>query len=215
MIRRLRPRSAYDVVGLLALFVALGGTAYAAATIGSSDIKKNAVLSKHIKDGQVKKADLGANSVGSPKVIDGSLLRQDFKAGQLAPSGPGEAWHELHAYGSAQPAFGGCSVALHWHNYGGTQETVAFYRDAYGVVHLKGTAEIADAASCPNAPIFNLPPGYRPGKDEPFPSVEVGTNGFGVVTIAANGDVLRTSQNDLTLNGIEFRCAPAGANGCR
>jgi hypothetical protein len=71
------------VVAYLALFVALGGTTYAAATIGSGNIKNDAVLSRHIKDGAVKNPDLGANSVGTGKVIDGSLLAQDFKAGQL------------------------------------------------------------------------------------------------------------------------------------
>lgn len=84
MLRKLRPRSAYDVIALLGLFVALGGTTYAAATIGSSNIKNNAVLSRHIKDGQVTNPDLSANSVGTGKVIDGSLLASDFRPGQLS-----------------------------------------------------------------------------------------------------------------------------------
>lgn len=108
MLARFRPHSAYDVMAAIAFFVVVaGGSAYAAATIGSGDIKKNAVLSKHIKNGQVKNADLGPssvgagqvkdaaitnrklaqNSVGTTKVINGSLLAQDFKPGQL-PSGP-------------------------------------------------------------------------------------------------------------------------------
>jgi hypothetical protein len=45
------------------------------------------VLSKHIKNGQVKTADLGANAVNSSKVGNGSLLAQDFAAGQI-PAGP-------------------------------------------------------------------------------------------------------------------------------
>jgi hypothetical protein len=46
-------------VAYLALFAALAtGGAYAADKIGSSDIKKNAVKSKHIKSGQVKTRDL-------------------------------------------------------------------------------------------------------------------------------------------------------------
>ena len=44
--------------GIAAIFIALGGSAYAAATIGSKDIQDNAVKSKHIKDGQVKDADI-------------------------------------------------------------------------------------------------------------------------------------------------------------
>src|SRR5438105_3320893 len=83
MLRRLSTHFRRQFVGYLALFVALGGTTYAAATIGSGNIKNDAVLSRHIKNGEVKNLDLGANSVGTDKVIDGSLLRQDFKPGQL------------------------------------------------------------------------------------------------------------------------------------
>ena len=43
-----------NAIALLALFVALGGTAVAVDKIGSNDIAGNAVRSKHIKDGQVK-----------------------------------------------------------------------------------------------------------------------------------------------------------------
>jgi hypothetical protein len=70
------------MVSLLALFVALGGTSFAAVTLS-----KNSVRSKHIKNGQVKRADLARNAVTSVKVKNGSLLGRDFKAGQL-PQGP-------------------------------------------------------------------------------------------------------------------------------
>jgi len=69
-------------VALLALFLAIGGTSYAAAKLPT-----NSVATKQIKNGQVKKADLGTDSVTSPKVKDGSLQARDFAAGQL-PGGP-------------------------------------------------------------------------------------------------------------------------------
>jgi hypothetical protein len=47
----------------MALFVALGGTAYAVNTVGSSDII----------DGQVKSVDVGDNEIGSADVKDNSL----------------------------------------------------------------------------------------------------------------------------------------------
>jgi hypothetical protein len=59
------------VIALLALFVAMGGTGYAALKL-----PKNSVGSKQIK----------SNAVSSSKVKDGSLLAGDFKAGQL-PAG--------------------------------------------------------------------------------------------------------------------------------
>lgn len=72
------------VVAYVSLFVALGGTSVAAVTIA-----KNAVVSRSIKDGQVKTADLGANAVTSAKVKAGSLLASDLKAGELPAAVPG------------------------------------------------------------------------------------------------------------------------------
>jgi hypothetical protein len=60
------------LVAYLALFVALGGSSYAAITLST---------------GSVKKQHLAKNAVVSKKVKDGSLLAQDFGAGQL-PAGP-------------------------------------------------------------------------------------------------------------------------------
>jgi hypothetical protein len=60
------------VVALVSLFVSLGGASYAAFRV-----PKDSVGSKQIK----------ANAVNSSKVADGSLLSGDFKAGQL-PAGP-------------------------------------------------------------------------------------------------------------------------------
>jgi hypothetical protein len=45
-------------ISLMALFVALGGIGYAAATVGTGDIKNSAVTSKKIKNGTIKKKDL-------------------------------------------------------------------------------------------------------------------------------------------------------------
>jgi len=60
------------VVALVALFVALGGAAYA-----TTQLPKNSVGPRQLKK----------NAVTSPKVKDHSLLAKDFKSGQL-PRGP-------------------------------------------------------------------------------------------------------------------------------
>jgi len=81
---RLRPHSAYDALAAIAFFVAVAGAgAYAAGRIGPNDIKDNAVRSRHIKNGQVHRRHLGPDAVDTGKVIDGSLLPQDFAPGQL------------------------------------------------------------------------------------------------------------------------------------
>jgi hypothetical protein len=61
-----------NAIALIALFVALGGSSYAAITLA-----RNSVGAKQIKAGAVR----------SSEVKDGSLLRKDFKSGQL-PAGP-------------------------------------------------------------------------------------------------------------------------------
>jgi hypothetical protein len=60
------------VISFVALIVAMGGTGYAAISL-----PKNSVGAKQLR----------SNAVNSSKVKDGSLLRQDFKSGQL-PAGP-------------------------------------------------------------------------------------------------------------------------------
>ena len=66
------------VVALLALFVALGGSAFAALSL-----PKHSVGTKQLKTGAVTGAKLHDNAVTSSKVKNHSLLAKDFKAGQL------------------------------------------------------------------------------------------------------------------------------------
>jgi hypothetical protein len=76
MISKLRGRvSSAHVIALAALFVALGGTAFAAATIGTDDLKNGAVTAKklHKKAVRVKKIRNGA--VKTKKIADGAVRR--------------------------------------------------------------------------------------------------------------------------------------------
>ena len=65
-------------LALIALFVALGGTAYAASKIGPNDIAKNAVRSKHIKNNGVKLKDtstqLHLKCPGSTRYHEGACI---------------------------------------------------------------------------------------------------------------------------------------------
>jgi hypothetical protein len=62
MASRIRSHLTGNIVGYVALFLALGGSAYAVATA-----PKNSVVSRSIKNGQVKKADLGNGAVTTKK----------------------------------------------------------------------------------------------------------------------------------------------------
>jgi hypothetical protein len=63
-----------NVMSTVAVFAVLsGGTAYAAGMIGSNDIKRNAVLSRHIASGQVHTADVGSGAITRSKLARGVL----------------------------------------------------------------------------------------------------------------------------------------------
>ena len=61
------------MVTLLAIGALTGGVAYAANTIGSSDIIDESILSRDVKNGQVQSVDLGNNQVQSVDVRDDGL----------------------------------------------------------------------------------------------------------------------------------------------
>jgi hypothetical protein len=81
-----------NVMSTLALVVALGGgTAYAAARIGSADIINNSIQSRDLRDSDVRGRDLAAGSVTSPKLAAGSVggdkvLDGSLGLADLAPS---------------------------------------------------------------------------------------------------------------------------------
>jgi hypothetical protein len=74
MLAKLRPRSAYDVMAALSLFLVIaGGTAYAANTVFSSDIV----------DGEVKVADIGTGAVSTPKLKAGAVTTDKLAGGAV------------------------------------------------------------------------------------------------------------------------------------
>jgi len=84
MLMQLKRRLTYaNVMATLAMFVALGGGAYAAATIGSSDIKKRAVRAKHIKTSAVKGRQIKAGVVGTSELRDGAVTSGKIAGGTV------------------------------------------------------------------------------------------------------------------------------------
>jgi hypothetical protein len=93
-----------NVMATLAVFIALGGTSYAAVTLD-----RNSVKSKHIGKGQVKRADIARSAVTTKQVRDGSLRASDFRAGELGTgvsgsTGPGGTVGPAGPAGAAGPA---------------------------------------------------------------------------------------------------------------
>ena len=78
-LRSYRPSHA-TVVAYLALFVALGGSSYAAVTL-----KENSVKAKQIAKDAVGASEIKKGAVGTSETKN--LLAEDFKAGEI-PAGP-------------------------------------------------------------------------------------------------------------------------------
>ncbi len=62
-----------NVTSLLALFVALGGTSYAVATIGTKQIKNNSVRSVDVRNGTLVSRDVKRGSLGRRAIKESSL----------------------------------------------------------------------------------------------------------------------------------------------
>ena len=78
MSARMRSHVRSNVIGYLALFVALGGTTYAAATVGPADIEEDAVRTKHILNGQVRTPDLNGNAVTGLNINPNAFVASDI-----------------------------------------------------------------------------------------------------------------------------------------
>jgi hypothetical protein len=90
VIRSFSSHARHNAIAYLALFVALGGTSYAAIklpanSVGTKQIKKGAVTSAKIKNGSITTADLAAGTL---------------KAGGVGPAGPAGPKGETGAAGA-------------------------------------------------------------------------------------------------------------------
>lgn len=110
MKRRWRAPSPSLIVALVALFVALGGTAYAASSlpknsVGAKQLKKNAVTSAKIKNGSVTKKKISKATIAALKGSRGpqGLQGQQGPQGAQGPAGPGGSILAFDANATAGP----------------------------------------------------------------------------------------------------------------
>jgi hypothetical protein len=243
MLRKLLSHLTYaNVMATIAVFIALGGGAYAVSTA-----PKNSVVSKSIKNGQVKSADVQDDGLTGADINEDTLgqVPQAFSA--LNAQNTEQADHATSADsatdaqtldGIDSPNFArsdqpssftdagrgnddlfdfSCDNTRAWGNRStNINEKAAYWRDQFGVVHLRGT--LRRCATPSSDTIFTLPAGFRPGKSEYFSVAAVDdTPPTAIVGIGADGTVYApgSATNDLrSLDGITFRCEPSGSNGC-
>jgi hypothetical protein len=211
----MRPKLSFaNVVSVLALFVAIGGTAFAfhlgKNSIGSRQLKKSAVTTAKVKNeaitaAKVKKGTLTGAQINSSTLGTVPTAQSAQSADTIAPS---EGWHEvtefLHGWESSMPAVGG------------HPEPVAFYKDKQGIVHFRG--EVSQGT--PNTAIFRLPPGYRPASGHfiqepvacfggvrcPYEVNSVTITGPNFPSPVGDGVVLSPAETqNVFLDGISFR----------
>ena len=160
--KQLRKRLTFaNVMSMIAVFIALGATAFAATqlpknSVGSKQLKKNAVTAAKIKKEAVTGAKVKKDTITGAKVNEASLgtVPSASVANSLSPL---EAVHIVGAPG--EPGFEGGST-----NFvvpGVQLNSVGFYKDHEGIVHLQGVAVVGKSGTS-ITPIFTLPPGFRP-----------------------------------------------------
>jgi hypothetical protein len=157
-----------NVTATLALVVALGGTGYAAATIGTSDIKDNAVTSAKIKNSNVKTRDIRNNAVKSAKVKDYSLSNQDV----------GVLFAQINSDGTTANSSGGVT-------------SFGVFTGAYAVNFDRNVADCAFVATIAGPGDNTAGPGQVDVADLP----EGLGNGVFVRTTNSNGGFVNTSFN--------------------
>jgi hypothetical protein len=86
----------------LALFVALGGSSYAAVRVGSPQIKNNTVRSVDLKNNDIRSGDIRNGTIQGKDIHKGTLLASNFKAGQLPAGTAGQPGPQ----GPPGPSFG-------------------------------------------------------------------------------------------------------------
>jgi hypothetical protein len=201
---RLRAPSPALVVALIALFIALGGTSYAAITslpknsVGTKQLKKNAVTGVKIKNGAVTAAKINTAGLTVPNATTaGNANQLGGKAPSAYASSTLEAAHVVGAAG--QPAFqNGWGVP----GFAG-DEAASFYKDPWGIVHLQGN--VARSGGATTGAMFTLPTGYRPAKSLFFAAYGNGST-IAFVDVQADGTVNAfNSQSYVGLGTITFR----------
>jgi hypothetical protein len=114
--------SAATVIATIALFVALGGTGYAAValepnSVGTAQLKEGAVQSSDIRDGAVGSSDIANGAISGDDIKAGSIQVSDLSKGAMngldgkdgapGPAGPAGPAGARGATGPAGPAGAG------------------------------------------------------------------------------------------------------------
>jgi hypothetical protein len=163
MKRRQLPRpSPALVIALLALFVSLGGTGYAALRVTGKNIANNSITGQDVKTRSLSGSDVKRNTLTGAQIRESSLAKvPNAERADNAASLGGSA---AATYAKTSALTGGAWIAITPKNGWAaatlsTQSAPSYWKDAVGVVHLRGGLTRTTGTST-NA--FELPSGVRP-----------------------------------------------------
>jgi hypothetical protein len=205
ILRKLGSVLRHQYLGALALFVALGGGAYAAGLVGGDGTIKACVAKSN---GAARIVDPGKGCAGSERPVTWKQhpTAADFAAEPVhLVKGPDDSQVNDCSHHPGYFCVFEAAEYANWENYGHGYASVGYWRDRTGVVHLQGVAGPHVGGFGDTGPVvFYLPEGYRPAATREFPANQSGNLSY--VDVQHDGAVkLGHSSIPVALDGISFR----------
>jgi hypothetical protein len=165
-----------NVIAVIALFIALGGTSYAVATgsIDSREIKNNTIRSKDIRTGNVASGDLKNDDVRTQDLEDDNVGTEDLKDGDIGNADTSAELALAKGFASVNAANANGPATVQ--NFGGQQTST----EATGVTAQRVAQGVYDVTFTANA-------GKYTGVDsvDDLTVQATGRNGFSTASIFA------------------------------
>lgn len=140
-----------------------------------------------IAAGVIVNSDINASAaIDATKIADGSVTSTEF---QYINSLSSNAQTQINTKASIAPTLApwiAPTLLNSWVNYGGSFDTAGYYKDEFGIVHIKGV--IKSGTTTASTVLFTLPAGYMPLLTKLFPTIS--NDLFGYFQINSFGSLL-------------------------